>query len=102
MHVKPSLHIYFLKMLSCIGEQFGNHNDDICGCVFNTKYTKSHRIFRIAIWIKAKNDESVTKEIGRKFKEILELNEGTKITFSWHDDSVKNGIGYSSKSHMEL
>ena len=89
-------------MLSCIGEQFGEFNESICGCCFNNKWTKSFRVIRIAIWTKDKNDDNANRAIGLKLREILKLNEDEKISFSWHFDSEKTGTGYSSNIHMEL
>ncbi|KAH3762719.1 eukaryotic translation initiation factor [Pelomyxa schiedti] len=73
-------------ILACIGEQFEEGADFICGAVLTIKPKED----RIALWIK-EADTEITLKIGRIFKAKLGLPDSMKVQFSKHTDAAKRG-----------
>ena len=78
--------IVFAQALSCIGNQFGDCNDAISGCVLNIKRTKDKKSnYRFTIWT-AVRDEKSCLTIGKKFKEVTNSKMGSAFKYFFHAD----------------
>ncbi|KAJ6988712.1 eukaryotic translation initiation factor-like isoform X1 [Populus alba x Populus x berolinensis] len=69
-------------LMALIGEQF-DEPDEICGVVASVRQRQD----KLALWTKAAANEAAQMSIGRKWKEIIDVND--KITYSFHDDSKR-------------
>ncbi|KAJ8763926.1 hypothetical protein K2173_003708 [Erythroxylum novogranatense] len=78
---KTNLEALWLEtLLALIGEQF-DEPDEICGVVASVRQRQD----KLALWTKTATNEAAQMSIGRKWKEVIDINE--KITYSFHDDS---------------
>ncbi|PPD90964.1 hypothetical protein GOBAR_DD12082 [Gossypium barbadense] len=68
------------SLMALIGEQF-DEADEICGVVASVRQRQD----KLALWTKTATNEAAQMGIGRKWKEIIDIND--KITYSFHDDS---------------
>lgn len=55
---------WLYTVLALCGEQFGQDNDDICGCVLKPRGKEVH----IELWIRSDEDDDRIKRIGHTFK----------------------------------
>ena len=69
--------------LSCIGEQYEDNSENICGTVVSVR-----RADRIALWTRDRNDQSSTLAIGKAFKSHLDVTEETKISWVPHQENT--------------
>ncbi|KAI4303962.1 hypothetical protein MLD38_039539 [Melastoma candidum] len=85
---KANLESMWLEtLMALIGEQF-DEAEDICGVVASVRPKQD----RISLWTKTSSNEALQTSIGRKWKEVIDLNE--KITYnSFSDDSRKEKFG---------
>lgn len=92
----PIDELWLHVMLAAIGETLESENDkEIMGVVVNVRKA----FFRIGLWTKStgggKNGNGATREalmeIGRKFKEVLRLNDKDAVEFSGHTESAHSG-----------
>ncbi|KAI4318155.1 hypothetical protein L6164_025958 [Bauhinia variegata] len=67
-------------LMALIGEQF-DEADEICGVVASVRQKQD----RISLWTKTATNEALQSSIGRKWKEIIDVND--KISYSFHNDS---------------
>lgn len=67
-------------LMALIGEQFDDA-DEICGVVASVRQRQD----KLALWTKTATNEAAQMGIGRKWKEIIDVND--KITYGFHDDS---------------
>ncbi|TYI06009.1 hypothetical protein ES332_A10G128200v1 [Gossypium tomentosum] len=67
------------SLMALIGEQF-DEADEICGVVASVRQRQD----KLALWTKTATNEAAQMGIGRKWKEIIDIND--KITYSFHDD----------------
>ncbi|KAE8677635.1 Eukaryotic translation initiation factor isoform 4E-2 [Hibiscus syriacus] len=80
---KANLETMWLEtLMALIGEQF-DESDEICGVVASLRQRQN----KLALWTKTSTNEAAQMGIGRKWKEIIDVND--KITYSFHDDSRK-------------
>ncbi|PPR93686.1 hypothetical protein GOBAR_AA26992 [Gossypium barbadense] len=70
------------SLMALIGEQF-DEADEICGVVASVRQRQD----KLALWTKTATNEAAQMGIGRKWKEIIDIND--KITYSFHDDFRK-------------
>ncbi|XVF66412.1 hypothetical protein PTKIN_Ptkin10aG0033300 [Pterospermum kingtungense] len=68
------------SLMALIGEQF-DEADEICGVVASVRQRQD----KLALWTKTATNEAAQMGIGRKWKEIIDVND--KINYSFHDDS---------------
>ncbi|KAE8711834.1 Eukaryotic translation initiation factor isoform 4E-2 [Hibiscus syriacus] len=71
---------FYGQLMALIGEQFDD-SDEICGVVASVRQRQD----KLALWTKTATNEAAQMGIGRKWKEIIDIND--KITYSFHDDS---------------
>ncbi|MBA0797664.1 hypothetical protein Gohar_008337, partial [Gossypium harknessii] len=64
-------------LMALIGEQF-DEADEICGVVASVRQRQD----KLALWTKTATNEAAQMGIGRKWKEIIGVND--KITYSFH------------------
>jgi len=92
-------------MLAAIGETLESENDkEITGVVVNVRKA----FFRIGVWTKStgsgKNGGGGSKEtlmeIGRKFKEVLQLGDKEFVEFSGHTESAHSGSSRAKAKFM--
>ncbi|TYJ14478.1 hypothetical protein E1A91_A10G121100v1 [Gossypium mustelinum] len=67
------------SLMALIGEQFDEAHE-ICGVVASVRQRQD----KLALWTKTATNEAAQMGIGRKWKEIIDIND--KITYSFHDD----------------
>lgn len=85
-HPKSKLNIddfWLNTLLVCIGEGFGDYEDEICGVVISLRKSGD----RIALWTKHWNKEEATMEVGRIFKSNVSDNNNAKIGYQRHEDA---------------
>ncbi|KAL7754079.1 eukaryotic translation initiation factor 4E [Sorochytrium milnesiophthora] len=70
--------------LFCIGEVFEDVNE-VCGVVASVR-PKGHKI---CLWTKTAIDEEKQIALGRAWKEALELPAESKLSFSFHSESLQ-------------
>ncbi|XP_028780950.1 eukaryotic translation initiation factor-like [Neltuma alba] len=70
-------------LMALIGEQF-DEGEDICGVVASVRQRQD----KISLWTKTAANEAAQMSIGRKWKEIIDVND--KIHYSAHDDSKRD------------
>lgn len=75
-------HNWLHVVLSCIGEHYDD-GEEICGVVVNVRPKQN----RISLWTKTAANEAVQVAIGRKFKDICGISEGTRIGYLVHADA---------------
>ncbi|GAV70619.1 IF4E domain-containing protein [Cephalotus follicularis] len=81
---KASLDTMWLDtLMALIGEQF-DETDEICGVVASVR----QRLDKLSLWTKNASNEAAQMSIGRKWKEIVDVND--KIDYSFHDDSKRD------------
>jgi translation initiation factor 4E len=83
-------------VLALVGETL-EAGDDICGAVVSRRKTGD----KIAIWNKDKTNEPLILNLGRKLKAILGLDR-IKLTYQYHEDSMKSGASYSNPDKYVL
>ncbi|CAN8232588.1 unnamed protein product [Cochlearia groenlandica] len=70
-------------LMGLIGEQF-DEADEICGVVASVRPKQD----KLSLWTRTKSNEAVLMGIGKKWKEILDVND--KISFTNHDDARRS------------
>lgn len=71
-------------LLALIGENFEDI-DEICGAVASLRKSQS----KIAIWTRHANDEGAVRRIGQTIRQVLQLDDKTRIGYLVHEDSMK-------------
>jgi len=89
---------WLYTMLACIGEAFGDDEDEICGAVVSIRKAQD----RIALWTKTASKEVQTRLIGRIFKRALELPENVVLGYQSHADSMKRTSSFPGKPRYEV
>lgn len=92
--------LWLETLLACIGEQFGEYADLVCGAVVSTR----KQLDRIALWIKEDRSggDGILK-IGQILKAKLQIPQSLKITYATHDDAKATNSSYHLlSSHFEL
>ncbi|KAG9137511.1 hypothetical protein Leryth_016803 [Lithospermum erythrorhizon] len=74
--------LWLETLMALIGEQF-DEADDICGIVANARPRQD----KLCLWTRNASNEAAQMSIGRKWKEILNVD--TPLTYSFHDDSKR-------------
>ncbi|XP_051130052.1 eukaryotic translation initiation factor [Andrographis paniculata] len=74
--------LWLETLMAMIGEQF-DEADEICGVVASVRPRQD----KISLWTKTAANEAVQMSIGRKWKEILGIDD--KMFYSFHEDSKK-------------
>lgn len=77
-------------LMALIGEQF-TESEEICGVVASVRPRQD----KLSLWTRNATNEAVQMSIGRKWKEIAQVEE--KIQYSFHDDSKKDSRGPKSR-----
>ncbi|KVI08114.1 Eukaryotic translation initiation factor 4E (eIF-4E), conserved site-containing protein [Cynara cardunculus var. scolymus] len=72
--------MWFETLMALIGEQFDDA-DEICGVVASVRQKQD----KLSLWTKNAANEAAQMAIGRKWKDIIDVND--KITYNFHDDS---------------
>eukprot|EP01088_Endostelium_zonatum_P017219 TRINITY_DN4976_c0_g1_i1.p1 TRINITY_DN4976_c0_g1~~TRINITY_DN4976_c0_g1_i1.p1 ORF type:complete len:231 (+),score=52.19 TRINITY_DN4976_c0_g1_i1:220-912(+) len=70
-------------LLLCIGEGFGEHEDEICGVVISLRRGGD----RLALWTRNAENEQGTVEVGKIFKQNVS-NNANKIGYQRHEDAM--------------
>lgn len=84
---QTSLDAYWLNtILALIGDQFIDDSPFVNGVVVNVR----PRGDKVSLWTRTAKDAELQMRIGRKFKEILNLKDGS-IVYEEHDESNKKG-----------
>jgi translation initiation factor 4E len=73
--------VWLYTILGCIGEQFDNNYNHVCGIVLNIRKHQD----RVNIWLNIDNEENI-KKVGLRWKEILELPK-MHISYIKHDNT---------------
>lgn len=73
--------VWLYTILGCIGEQFDNNYNNICGIVLNIRKHQD----RVNIWLNIDDEENI-KKVGLRWKEILELPK-MHISYIKHDNT---------------
>lgn len=68
-------------LMALIGEQLED-TEDICGVVASVRQWQD----KLSLWTKTAANEGAQMGIGRKWKEIIDVND--KITYNLHDDGI--------------
>eukprot|EP01107_Rhizomastix_libera_P003617 TRINITY_DN16268_c0_g1_i1.p1 TRINITY_DN16268_c0_g1~~TRINITY_DN16268_c0_g1_i1.p1 ORF type:complete len:252 (-),score=39.39 TRINITY_DN16268_c0_g1_i1:39-794(-) len=89
-------------VLSCIGEQYDNNADSVCGCVVCNKRSKNGQVVRIALWTNDCANTEANLAIGHRFKEILKIGDGMKISYIAHSDALQKGGNYGTTPRLEI
>lgn len=87
---------WMFTVLSMIGENM-NDDGDICGGVVSVR--RSHD--RIAVWTGTATNETLQKNIGRSFRQALELGRSSVLKFQSHADATASGSSFQNKVHYE-
>ena len=72
------------QLLALIGEQFPDPGE-ICGAVVNVR----NKGDRISIWTRTGGNEAAQMAVGKCMKQVLDLNETTRLGYMLHDDAIK-------------
>ncbi|KAH6834631.1 Eukaryotic initiation factor 4E protein [Perilla frutescens var. hirtella] len=70
-------------LMALIGEQF-DETDEICGVVASVRQKQD----KLSLWTKTAANEAAQMGIGRKWKDIIDVND--KISYNFHDDSRRD------------
>jgi len=73
--------VWLYTILGCIGEQFDNNYNHVCGIVLNIRKHQD----RVNIWLNIDKEENI-KKVGLRWKEILELPK-MHISYIKHDNT---------------
>lgn len=93
--------LWMRTILACIGEQFGEHNSQICGAEVSVRF----KFDRVALWIRS-NEQKVALEIAACLRKLTGLRESVAICFRHHSDAIACGtthtkIDYFHKKKVE-
>ena len=83
-HLPLSLTRIATQLLALIGEQFPDPGE-ICGAVVNVR----NKGDRISIWTRTGGNEAAQMAVGKCMKQVLDLNETTRLGYMLHDDAIK-------------
>ncbi|CAF0949284.1 unnamed protein product, partial [Didymodactylos carnosus] len=79
----PELDTFWLfTMLSLIGDQYADTADHVNGAVVSIRSKGD----RISLWTRDWRDTSVTKNIGRRFREVADIPKQYQVFFESHED----------------
>jgi translation initiation factor 4E len=89
-------------VLGLIGEAFDNA-DDVCGAVLSRRKGGD----RISIWNKNRNDNAAIASLGKQIKQVVAdgnqiAEKELQMQYSWHEDSIKTGAGFSNIARYTL
>jgi len=90
--------LWLYTILACIGEAFGDEDDEICGAVLSIRKGAD----RISLWTRDAAKEVSARTIGRHFKRALELPENQTLGYQSHADSMQRNSSFSNKSRYEV
>ncbi|KAK2985214.1 hypothetical protein RJ640_010503 [Escallonia rubra] len=82
-------------LMALIGEQF-DEADEICGVVASVRPRQD----KLALWTKNAANEAAQMSIGRKWKEVIDVND--KLSYSFHDDSKRERSAKSRYTVSEV
>jgi len=77
--------LWLYTLLACVGETFGDEEDEVCGCVISMRKTGD----RIALWTRTATKEAATRAIGAQFKRTLGLPPNVILGYQSHADSMR-------------
>eukprot|EP00941_MAST-03F_sp_MAST-3F-sp1_P005060 g5060.t1 len=89
--------MWLLVILGLVGETLDD-GDEICGAVLSVR----KQYDRIALWTRHAKNVVAQAEIGRRLKALLQLPEEWKISYSYHDDSLRVGSGMRTQAYYEV
>ncbi len=76
---------YWLHLLlGMIGEQFAEPSE-VCGAVVSVRQKQD----RISLWTRTADKESIQVTLGKQLKQVMNVEEGTRIGFMAHDDAIR-------------
>jgi translation initiation factor 4E len=82
-HSTPSIDdVWLYTCMSCIGEQYGDQSDAICGAVVSPR----PKMDRIALWTRDRSRVDEVRSIGQSLRKELELGATFKIGYVYHED----------------
>jgi len=85
-------------VLACIGESFGEAENDICGAVISIRRGQD----RLALWTRNATDETACVIIGRVFKQCLMIPDKQKIGYQLHNDARAHNSSYGNENYYEV
>lgn len=89
--------LWLWTLLACIGEVW-EEEDEICGCVVSIRKTQD----KVALWTKSGNDEGKTVRVGRRLKQVLELQDNTMLGYQVHSDALARNSSFGNQSRYKL
>jgi translation initiation factor 4E len=89
--------LWLFTLLACIGETFGDEEDEICGCVVSLRKPGD----RIAIWTRTASKEATTRAIGAQFRRTLDLPPNIVLGYQCHADSMRRSGSQAPKNRYE-
>ncbi|KAL6080575.1 eukaryotic initiation factor 4E [Balamuthia mandrillaris] len=90
--------LWLYSLLACIGEAFDDDGNEICGVVVSLRRAQD----RIALWTRTATKETAVKNIGRTFKQALELPSNSLLGYQCHADSMRRNSSFSNKPRYEV
>lgn len=89
--------IWTRTILACIGEQFGEYNNQICGVEVSLR----HKWNRVALWIRS-NDKEIALGVEKRLKELTGLKKDAFIRFSYHSDAIACGTTHTKIDYFHM
>lgn len=84
--------LWLFAILACIGEAFGDDEDEVCGCVVSIRKSQD----RIALWTRTASKEDAAVNIGRQFKRSLELPDNSSLAYQFHSDNMRRSSSHTT------
>eukprot|EP01122_Echinamoeba_exundans_P010770 TRINITY_DN4099_c0_g1_i1.p1 TRINITY_DN4099_c0_g1~~TRINITY_DN4099_c0_g1_i1.p1 ORF type:complete len:247 (+),score=73.73 TRINITY_DN4099_c0_g1_i1:312-1052(+) len=96
--VKQLDQMWLWALLACIGENFDDDSDQICGCVVSIRKPGD----RIAIWTRDANNEAAQIRIGEKLKAAIGLPPSQEIGYQVHSDAMSRTSSRDNKNKYSI
>ncbi|KAH3764836.1 eukaryotic translation initiation factor 4E [Pelomyxa schiedti] len=80
--------LWLTTLLGCIGEQFGQDSDEICGVVVSIRKPAD----RICLWMRDNSNETAVVAAGAAFRQLLGVPDVIKTSYQFHSESIKRNL----------